>query len=443
MSTNAALGASGVSLALGLMNARGLSGLSEEVEKMKASMNATSDAPPVSEAATGAEDIFEIGDDLKVVENETLALDNAVKRIEALEKGSTSLSGVPTKITALEDDMTDLSKALKEFEVELQGTLFDVETIVDLAPDIQDLLTNWNTMSTKAGINNNGMFQAEDTNLSLKYNAGDKSAYRFSGIDSTAWAMYMASNSGKTPKGNAPPKHGKVTSNAIRMSVGGNPSQGFIVENDTNGVFSVNGQGDTLMGKTYCGTLDGETSCVAHANHFSTANCALRQTKEGTTFLNAANERSIGLGNNGVSKVIIEGSPTKTLKIKNNSGTSDTRLNDNGHNFFIADDGKHQVFRFGSSTNSICDIRKDGVRVKGVLYLNGANVKSSLDSLTSKISALTTRVSSLESKQGKYVEFTDTVRLYNHSVKKNLGNDTRGPIFSNSDTRAHYSIVKD
>jgi hypothetical protein len=436
MGTNAALGASGVSLALGLMNARGLSGLTEEVEKMKASMKTGS-----SEAATGAEDIFEIGDDLKTVVNDTSGLDNAVKRIDALEKKSTGLTGVPGKVTTLEGDMTELSKSVNGFEAELQGALFDLETIVDLAPDIQDLLTSWDAMSTKAGTNASGMFQAEDANLSLKYNAGDQSAYRFAGIDATKWCMYGASNAGKGPDGKAPPRHGKVTGDAIRVRVHDAAHSGFVVENSSaKGVFSVNGSGDTLMGNTYCGSLSGTMAGLAHSSKFGATSYAVAQTHDGITHINASNEKPVTIGNNGVAKVWVDGSPSRTLVLSNSPGTAETRLNHNGHNIFYAANGQIHSFRFGGDTTSVCDIHEGGVNMAGVLKVGGTDVKAYIDT---KVDALTKRVQALESTQGNYVEFSDTVRLYNHSSKNNLGNDTRGPIFGASDVRARYSIVKD
>ena len=449
MSTNAALGASGVSLALGLMNSRGLSSLSEEVEKMKASMNVNTDTSPVSEAATGAEDIFDIGDDLEVVTNDTSALDNAVKRIDALEKKSTNMVGVPGKVSTLEGDMTELSKTVKEFEAELQGTLFDVETILDLAPDIQDILTNWNTMSTKAGINNNGMFQAEDANLSLKYNAGDKSAYKFAGIDADNWCMYGASNGGTGPDGKAPPKHGKVTGNAIRMRINDTTNSGFMVENhNAKGVFSVNGSGDTLMANTYCGSLNGTMAGMAHSSHFNATNYSIAQTHDGKTHINASNERPVTIGNNGVPKVWVDGASNKTLVLKNSPGTTETRLNHNGHNIFYAGDSQIQTFRFGTSTKGVCDMTKSGVDVHGVLKVNGtdmwtfiAGVSTKVNNLTNKVTTLTSRVSSLEAKQYKYVEFTDRVGLYNQNAKKYISSN--GAVSADSDSsHARYNIVK-
>lgn len=396
MSTKAALGASGASLVLSLINARGLSSLSEDVEKMKASMSSTP-ASNVPVEATGNESIFEIGDDLDTIKNDTSALDNAISRIDALEKVSANLTGVPNQVTTLEGEMEEMSKEFKELDTDIQGTLFDIENIVDLAPEIQELVTGWGSMNTKAGINDNGMFQAEDANIALKSNSGDTSAYRFTGVSSNSWAMYLANPSGKTPGGNTPPTHGKVTSNAIRMSIGANTSQGFIVENGSNdGVFSVNGYGDTLMGQTYCGTLNEDMGGVAHSSNFNTTDYALMQTKEGATSINASNERDIGLGNNGEWKVLVPGTPTTSLVIKNSDDSYNTKLNHNGQNIFVADEGKYHLFRFGENSTNVVSIQDWGLKIDGTLNLDGTNLNASITSLHTKVNDLITRVNALE-----------------------------------------------
>lgn len=445
MATNAALGASGVSFALGVMNARNLNSLTEEVEKMKKSMA----APKEETADIDNPDLdFDLEKDLAEIESPSdvnrKSIADVVTRVQKLEDGSDEVANASKSFSGLESTVKSLNSNFIALDADVQNTLFDVETVVNLEPDIQDLLKNWKVLGTKAFVNEKFRFHANDCKLGLIKNLGDESAIHFAGASDPNWSMYMAAPIGKSTDGKAPPSHAGVTGSALRMRVGGAATDGFIVENANHqGVFSVRSDGKTTMGSVASGNLDGNTVGVSHSNHHTLTNFAVSQNKDGTTRVNAADGRNITLGNNGSTKVVVEGSANRSLTIKNTSGTSDTHFNHEGNNYIRCASGKATVFRVGTNATNKLFVNKEGTHVNGLFEVDGVNVNSvvktvpgQVTSLVQKLEALTTRVQTIES---NYIDSRRRVHLRNHVANKYLSSD--GNVTSSkSSSHSRYEI---
>lgn len=442
MATNAAIGASGISLALGILNSRGLNSLTEEVETMKKTM-ASTESPVANEELDA-----ELVQDLQTIDSPSQinakSIADLVTRIQDLESDSEKISGNAENVTSVKGDLKDLNSKVLALDVDIQETLFSVETVVGLQPDIEDIVRNWNTFTTKAFVTEDLKFHANDCKLGLTKNLGDKSAVHFAGMKDPSWSMYMSNPSGKSPDGKAPLTHGLVSGNALRMRVGKEPTEGLIVENsDRKGVFSVNSQGTTVMGNLVSGDL-GDGSCgIAYRGYFNDKSYAICQDKNGATRVSAALNKSVVIGNQNRSKVVVEGADEKSLSIRNNGNTNFTHFNNNGHNIVYCEDGKITTFRVGRNTSNKLKIDKGGVHVSGLMTVDGVNVNNVVKSINSRVDkledTLLSRIKAIEAREKNYLDTKKTVHLRNHVANKYLSSN--GSVSTSATSiHANYSI---
>ncbi len=419
MNVNTAVGAAGASFALGLLNARGLNSLSVEVDAMKAAMIEKEEQTPIDPAA--AADLA----DLKTpsqINRDSIA--DVVTRIQDMEEDVENNKKSISSISKVEDNVKTLSRSIEDLDTEIQNTIFGVETVTSLQPDIENLLEKWTPVSKKLNVSESG-----NLSIGLTNNNAQESGLYLAGLDNKKWAMYMSNQAGKDTYGKAPPAHGRVTGGAIRFKVDDGANNGLILENfSSKGVFSVDGTGTTTMGSMVAGPLSSDMSGLSRLGKFDATNFAVAQDKNGATRINSSDNRAVHVGNNGVSKMIVEGSDNKTLTLKNNTGTRDTHFNWEGHNIITCQDGKSTLIRVGTQTTAKLDINRNGVQVNGEFRIGSVEVSgvlkklvattATLENLRTKYSALEDRVNTIE---GKYIDKTVTVQLKNHKNGKYLG----------------------
>ena len=443
MSTNAALGASGLSFALGVMNARNLNSLTEDVENMKKSMVPAKDA-----SIDNPELDTELESDLAAIDSPSdlnrKSIADVITRVQELEESLEGISASSGNVTTLEGSVKSLNSQFSALNAEVQETLFDVETVAALEPSIQDLLKNWKALSTRASVTEAGVFNAESSKIGMLFNNGDQTGLHFAGNTNASWTMYGSSSSGKGPDGKAPPSHAGVKGNAIRVRVGAGATDGFIVENgNRQGVFSVGSDGKTTMGNMMSGALTGDVSAISNTANFNAKGYALAQKKDGTTFVNTTEGRTIQFLNGGVLKGYFEGSPNRTLTLKNGADAGDTHFNHEGHNYIRCGAEKSTMFRVGKNALNRLSINKNGTEIKGSFYLDGSRVDDTIKGTAAAIDRLNASIKSLEGRvkdiETYFIDSRRRIHLRNHIANKYIGSG--GDVDSSkSSSHSRFSI---
>lgn len=448
MATNAALGASGLSFALGVMNSRQMNFLTEEVDNMKKSMT-----PSHSEHPTNPDLDNELSDIASRSDFNKKSIEDVVSRIQELEDSVGGVDSLSDETADTASELKDLKSEFDTLDAKFQDTMFDVETVVGLEPSIQDLLTNWKSFNVVASVTDADVFTSTLSNMGMIFNHGEASAIRFNGLNSSSWAMYGSSASGKGPDGKSAPVHGDVTGNAARVRIGNSATDGFIVEtSDRKALFSVGSNGKTMSGSVVSGVIDSSSGmgAVSHASNFNNKIFAIAQASNGETFVNAREDTKLNFSVNGVTKGYFEGPPSKTLTLKNMPDADDTHFNHNGNNYILCGANASTVFRAGKDRHNRLTVNKDGTYVSGLLSVDNVSVNDvvkdtpgQITSLSEKISdltgiveALSTRVGTIES---KYLDRTVDHTIRNTSKNKYL--NANGDVGTHrTDAGARYRI---
>ena len=434
MATNAALGASGLSLALGVMNSRTLNSLTDEVEKLKKSMT-PANPDPVENAELDA-DILQ---DLSTIESPSeinrKSIADVVTRIQSMEEDMKAFSSSVEQInnSGSESTIKDLNSKVLALDAEIQNTLFDVETVVNLEPDIQDILKKWDVMKTKAYVDEKLRFHANDCKLGLVKNLGDESAIHFAGSSDPNWSMYMASPNGRSTDGKAPSTHAGVKGNALRMRIGTEATDGVIIENSNRkGVFSVGADGKTTMGSMVSGDLSADMSGVSYINNHNGKEYAIAQKSNGATFVNSSEGRNLYFCVNGQVKGYFDPNVNRTLVLSNTPGTHNTHFNHDGNNYIRCANNKFTMFRSGTSGTNILRIGNQGTEVRGSFKVDGVDLANELEKLEKRIKVI----------EDNYIDTrSNRLALYNHVAKKYLSS---GGDLNTHKTSIHarYTIQK-
>lgn len=396
MSAFASLGVSGTSLSLGILNSRNISSLSSEVEGIKSNMPPT---PSSDEPVTT--NVPEADKDLEDLDKNSTELDNVANRLSSVETNLINLKATKDTFNTLQAEEETLSSGFKNLDLDIKDTLSNIQNLVELSPEIKDLLDNWKPIKTKA-------YMEEDTsgseNLHIKQckigllpGQGDKSALHFNGVDSPLWTMYLAGPSGVSPSGGPVVAHENVTGNAIRMIVGPGSNQGLIVEKSdpvlgARGVFSVSGSGTVTAGSATVKDLSSEYTGFAHSSRMGDKTFAVSQNPTGSTVLNSGPGEDIHLCINGEPKVRIDPSANNTLEIKNGHNTSNTLLNLGGDNIITTRDGAYTRFRNGVSEVDHLSVNNTGVNVNGTLYVNGSDVAQRIQNMYTRVQTIETKL---------------------------------------------------
>ena len=396
MSAFASLGVSGTSVSLGILNYRNISSLENEVEEIKGMVppNPSADEPVTT-------NVPEADKDLEELNKNSTELDNVANRLSFVETNLTTLKSTKDTFNTLQAEGEALSSGFKNLDLDIKDTLSNIQNLVELSPEIKDLLDNWKILKTKAYTEENASgdetFHVKQCKIGLSHNHGDKNALHFNGIDSPSWTMYMAGPSGLSPSGGSVVAHENVTGNAMRILVGTGSDQGFIVEKSdtelgTKGVFSVSGAGTVTAGSATVKDLSSEYAGFAHSSHMGNDTFAVSQNPAGSTILNSGPGKDIHLCINGEPKVRIDPSANNTLGIMNGPNTSDTLFNLGGDNIITTRDGARTRFRNGVSEVDHLSVNDTGVNVNGSLHVNGSNVSQRIQNMYTRIQAIETKL---------------------------------------------------
>ena len=448
MATNAALGASGLSFAMGVINARGLTSLTSEVEALKQTMKSSSSATTNVESDSTS---LAIDNDLASIDSpsdiNTKSIAALVSRVQELESSSTAAELSMT--SGLDKTVSELDSKMIKMNLDLQETLFDIETVIGLQPEIEDIIKEWRLLGTKAYVTDKFMFHANDCKLGLAPNKGNESAIHFAGANNPNWSMYCSNTGGYAPDGKAPPSHGDVKGYGLRMRVGDGVNNGLIVENSSGkGLFSVDGLGNTLAGSMKTGSLvDGTTTAyLSHVSNATEAKAAVSLYKDGATRVQSCNERNVVLGVDGTDKLVVEGHSEKSISIKNGENVNNTRFNHLGGNYIFAKGTVGTVFRNDTDKNDQMTVKSDGVFVQGPLSVDGVNVNNVVKTVPAQVARLEAKIEELNRRleiiARSYLDMTKTVLLRNHVTDLYL-NSNGEVVAPQSSNHAHFSIEYD
>lgn len=373
MSSYASLGLSGVSLTLGLVNSRSINDLSEKVKELKSNIvpEETKLDPVLIPEPTN---IPGVDNDLDVLNNDNTEIINIEKRIESLEKAILSMETTKDTLSSLKIEDEALSTESKRLEVEVKDLLLDIENLVDMKPDIDDILYKWQSMSTRASLVTNETGD-EILNISqCKLGLHQDSSIHFNGIEDTDWTM-------------------KKSEDALRVRVGEGVDKGFIVESMNNsaikGVFSVSSDdGSVTMGSAVIRDVSKGRSGFSHVGHSNDPlGYAVSQEDTGRTTVNSATGEYIHMCINGEPRVYI-GSLSEnsaSMGIKNGSNTNSTYFDKDGENVIVSRSGASTRFRTGDSIVDNLAVSNTGVRVNGTLKVGDTNVKQTIENLFNRL----------------------------------------------------------
>lgn len=394
MSKKATLSASGLSLALGVMNTSSLSSLTSSVEELKASMEPTAStvkSVPVPQdqninlfGSTAPEQaIVSSGDD---------DIDTMAVRAVAVRNGINTMDQRATDVGLIKDDTEAISKKLEDLEDSIQNTAFDVETLVGIAPSTVEFSDKWEVFGKRAYLDDS-ITHLTNCKLGFIRNRGNKSAVHFAGLGDHGWSMYTSAPVGKSTDESSPSAHSGVNGNAVRMKLGNAPDVGFVVEaldkGVTRNILSVDSKGKTTIMSAALGNPGDHTKELAgfsHKSRHSVRDCAVYQEKDGPTKINSADGTDLVLENNGVSKVTIKPSDNHTMVIDNKNGVRDTLFNSNGHNIIFCGANGSTNFRSGEDETNRLQVKKAGAFVEGVLSIDNISVNEMIRELTFRIS---------------------------------------------------------
>ena len=336
-----ALGTSGVSLALGAYNMTQIFSMQDSISQLNASERARKrsnvEVVDDEEIEVVPETVFGDSDLEGIIELQT-----KVTELERLNKKVTDKSSANTDLI---NQKSDTVAQLDNFVVETLDEMNDMQTIVEdnvnglkisvdsLMIEIADIKTNaiavnrriddveeepvvaaiatgTTTAETVAAalvltnkkvttINNNwdemvlvakeknGRFDVENLfgrqcKIGLKYNSTNESYISFNSFNSAAWSMYMASGVGKGPDTKALVTHGNLSGAAIRMRLGKQATDGFVVENDSGtGIASISSTG--VAGFNQLNVVNPTGTNTTHFNHGNTGENFIRMAKGKST----------------------------------------------------------------------------------------------------------------------------------------------------------------
>lgn len=388
------LSVSGVSLAMGLLHANSLSSLTKDVEDIKKSM--VPDTEPEKKVSLFG-DTEEATANHKPIDPEATHVQQIETVVSGLETSVASLSKLPNAIKNLRTNVETSEKKVASLDTRISTTTESIQPLIDVSSGVQRMILEYKSLSKKTGVTDDGQFLAEDCNIGLVGNSGDRSALHFMGLSNNKWAMYMADPSGKGPSkpsddgtpslGEVPPTHAGVTGRALRVRVGGTEGDGVLVENSIGkGLFSVGNDGRMTAGATVVGDIDSNTAGIAYMGKLTSSRFAVSQHSSGVTRANAIAGRDLQLCVAGTPQVWLD--ELGAMGIKNQTGTPSTFFNSKGSNIIVAKSGHSTRFRTGTSTTDHMVINDSGMRANRNLHINGKNLHNILTSIESRLTTL-------------------------------------------------------
>lgn len=378
------IGVSGVSLVSGIVHANTLSSLTKEVDNLKKSMKG-------EDTNTGIFEDTEV--ETENIDAGLTPIEQIEEVVKAAETTMTSVSTVPNEISNLRKKVNTETNNIGNLDTKIADTTENIQPLLDVSAEMEEIVREYKLFSGKSHISDGGQFHGEDCNIGLIGNRGDLSAIHMAGLKNKKWAMYMGHTSGRGPSttsstiGRTPPSHGKVTGEALRMRVGGESNEGIIMENEQGeGVFSIGSTGRMSAGPAVFGDIDSETVGFAHIGKLSPTNFAVAQTKTGTTKLNASADQELQLCTNGNPVVWLN--PLGALIVKNKEGSANTVFNNKGENSIVCSRGSTTEFDINGSTTPILLTGEGETRIHNKFYINGKNLMTTLDEISTRMTAL-------------------------------------------------------
>lgn len=370
MSVYASLGASGLSIALGLANSRSIAGLSRDVEDMRAAI-----APENLEGS--ATTTISGGD------TSPASIEKRLASLETLETSvSLGLDATKIDLSGLRAAEERLSAGSKRLGIEVKDLLLDIENLTEVSPEIRDLLEEWGAMKSAAymGGTNDEVLQISRCRVGFQKNRGPESAIHFNDVGDPNHSMYVSASAGYSPA--------MSTGDALRIRVGEGDKDGFIVETtgagpSLRGVFSVSSRD----GSTTMGSASIKTTRFSHLEHADGARSyAVSQNANGLTGLNSSLGQEVQLCIGGQPRV--RAGPTNVLSIKNGNSVADTQFGKDGETILVSRNGAHTRFRTGSSGVDSLAVSSAGVRINGDLTVQGVDIKQEIMRLFSRVDAI-------------------------------------------------------
>lgn len=408
MSKKATLSASGLSLALGVINMSSLSSLTSSVEELKASMVPAKKSVTIPQSQNV--NLFgSTAPEQTIVSSGNDEVDAMAVRAVAVRNGITSLSQRAVDVGLIKENTDSITKKLEGLEDSIQNVAFYVETLASIAPSTVDFATKWELFGTRAYLDDDSTTHLLDCKLGFIKNRGNKSAVHFAGLGDNNWSMYTSAPVGKSTDELSPQGHSGVNGNAVRMRLGTTPTVGLVVEapggSGTKNLLSVDSKGKTTIMSAALGNPSSNTKEMAgfsHKSRHSTRDCAVNQEKDGPTKINSAIGTRLRLSNNGMTKLTIEPDDSYTLVVDNKPGVTDTVFNHQGNNSICCEANGSTRFRSGKDDTDRLLVKNTGVFVEGVLSIDNISVNEMIRQLTSRVSQAET---SSGKTAGKVVDF--------------------------------------